>query len=407
MPQGKHVLRLEQALRLWEDFCFILRTYWEAFPQFKNKIPRAIEGPLLHAPEFRDHLMQSLNGPFDQDRFSGSIGTWSELLHLGSLPPDLFAWTRHSRRVFHVPADLQTILSATSLKGTDWEDIDWPLRSFGIELGEPLTDEKGNEFDFLLVSNISDCIPDLEGNDFISISAFSKKLDEYRMLSKEDMGVIPKMIRKRGYPYMEKLFHKINTMGIAYMDSFFTVFEKSDQSSTPVDTPLTESFKDFHQRLEVFGAERGIDLAASSTDTEDKFMRYSILEKARHLAISFCQYLNTLPSLHYSRPEKWKSIIGDKINNKKAITHSSQLFVLDLTNYLDRRDRQLAEMIRHSRKGGGGEKCFHFRSGTFRKRPGQGRILEAPKCVRVKPSIVHKEKLLPGTLPLGAKTVIL
>lgn len=407
MRHKERVARLEQGLRLWEDLCFLMKTYSDSLPYFGFKKPlNTNAGPLLYASELRNHLMRSIDNYFDYSRFTGSIEMWGQLMHVGSLPQDLFSWCRNSRRIFQIPTNLQTILSATSLEGIFWEDVVWPFRSFGLALEEPLIDEHKNKFDFILVSNIGGCTPELEGIESVSFTIFSEKLDEYQPLTEERRAEIIKLIKKRGMEYMNKLQKKILFMGQGYMDSFFTTFKgKNGKNLEPVTRPLEEGFKDFHQRMKTLGQQIGVDLAIEDEATDDPFRQYSILEKARHLSISFCLYLATIPSFYHPGSDKnWKTIDSGKINNVKPVTHHSQLCTINFKNNLTKDDHAVASLIRESRSGS--TKCPHFRRGHFRKRSGEGDNPHALKCIMVRPALIGRDRLQSGALPTGAKTVM-
>ena len=71
-------------------------------------------------------------------------------------PYELFKWNRNSRRVFHLPTSLKTLLETADLPNVTWDDILWPFDSFIVTIEEPITinypDKRIIKFDTIMVT---------------------------------------------------------------------------------------------------------------------------------------------------------------------------------------------------------------------------------------------------------------
>ena len=71
-------------------------------------------------------------------------------------PYELFKWNRNSRRVFHLPTSLKTLLETANLPNITWDDILWPFDSFIVTIEEPITinypDKRIIKFDTIMVT---------------------------------------------------------------------------------------------------------------------------------------------------------------------------------------------------------------------------------------------------------------
>lgn len=71
-------------------------------------------------------------------------------------PYELFNWNRNSRRVFHLPISLKTLLETAELPNVTWDDILWPFDSFIVTIEEPITinypDKRIIKFDTIMVT---------------------------------------------------------------------------------------------------------------------------------------------------------------------------------------------------------------------------------------------------------------
>ncbi len=58
--------------------------------------------------------------------------------HYGTFPLELFKWNRCSRRVYHLPHQLEALLASATLPEIRWCDVMWPFESFIITLERPV-----------------------------------------------------------------------------------------------------------------------------------------------------------------------------------------------------------------------------------------------------------------------------
>ncbi len=166
------IMRMEQALRLWEDHCNLYQKMIQVAKAnpggmtvttesgiTAEELPGLDRGALANAKSFRQYLINSFSNEeseFDYERYVGDQRIGELLGAKSKLPMHLWAWTMESRRVYQLSQELQLLLGVTSLKDVVWGDLRYPFNAFGIALEDPIIDEKsGAGYDFLLVSKIT------------------------------------------------------------------------------------------------------------------------------------------------------------------------------------------------------------------------------------------------------------
>jgi hypothetical protein len=150
------VRRLDQALRLWEDTCYMtnrlgtLERYLVAMGQKLDGELESLDGAITSWNDFRGDLLRGIDLTEAHNKYCS--GPLVSPLH--SFPVSLNEWSRNSRRVFHLTEELLTLLSLTSLDGVRWSEVHWPFESFLVTLDQPLVDENGTSFDAILLYRI-------------------------------------------------------------------------------------------------------------------------------------------------------------------------------------------------------------------------------------------------------------
>ena len=397
---GKRILRLEQTLKLWEDICFLTKKHLEVLAMI-NKTEVAyniLNGAIGHSSEFIQHVIQNgTNGYFDYKRFTDSVENQGNLIMKSWVVPyNIFSWNHNSRRVFHMTSDLQTLLSATSLDGICWDDIKWPFRSLALTLEEPITDNNGNEFDCILVSDIASIIKKWKDYEIYDFLLMSKKLDERKNL---DRDTLQKRVTPRKWN-KDKMERKLMHMGNDYVDHFFVTVKGEfgthhDFISKPISISLIEAKK-----------EAGL-ACDNEDDTTDYYDRCSVYDKAKHLVVSTCLYLATLPPKQF--PEDWQSAENQREQepigefSPAAVTTARGVFTLACESKLSQESQETIAEIRQSRISR--EKCPHWRRGHWRKVWGGKNNPDAPK-IWILPCLVNKNRLPPNSLPPASKTIL-
>ena len=113
------VRRLDQALRLWEDTCFMtnrlahLERMLVTLGQKIEGEPTPLEGAVINWNNLRGDLLRGASADEINDKYLQGVA----LGPLHNFPLGLSEWSRNSRRVFHLTEELLTLLSLTSLDG--------------------------------------------------------------------------------------------------------------------------------------------------------------------------------------------------------------------------------------------------------------------------------------------------
>lgn len=371
---------LEGALRHWENTCFILHTE-SVISRLSGHHQESIlpeEGPLVHNYTLRKHLLALQNEPFNYSKYVGPKVIQDELEKYGNflqwLPCSLAAWTRSSRRIFRVSADLAYLLMATSLKDIAWTDIPLPFDSFGISLEVPIIDKRGNKVDFILLSRETGYVA---AEEVLSLRGLSPDYANVKSIGIQTRLRISEAIRKKrwGRPMeliAEALFPQRNSFSmVAYVNDLGLI---SDQH------PGVE-FKDGEE---------------TSTEPMEEHVEFDMMLR---LVIGLCFYLKTLPpgSSHASDWVKGKNPTKDKT----VVTNDAEICTVTSVYALKPEERTVLDEVVRSGKHTTTELRVHFRRGHWRRMPGCGDNPDAPRIVHVRPCIVRKDRLPPGAAPSG------
>lgn len=383
--------RLEQALRLWEDSCYLL--------DFCNRINRLTGQPATyqdipqadHWGEFRDYLLHlNRNLPFDHRRFLGESEERgvSVLEAWYFLPFLLGTWTSCSRRVYHLDSDLQTLLSLTSVDDVKWQDLSWPFESFVLSLDSPLVGMPRDDgvpvyFDTIMVTKSYYRPPTEPGVQIetAQVIMLDNRLEQRQALSRFDRDRAEELLRKgRINDALKHLTDKKRYRSV-YSESFRLDFSRMS------DLRLGET----SSQLQEIGAVRGGKASLGAWDA------------AARIIGGLCLYLQSLPSKspHVS---SWQPLEpGIKNPDPRAISTGAEVCHVSSVYRLTAEEREVVEQIG---KRGHYELCAHFRTGHWRRRPGTGNDPAAPKVVHVRPTLVRRDRLAEGQLPGGSEEIV-
>lgn len=380
---SERVMRIDQALRFWEDYYFVhgllvQHGMWTSVQY--GAIPFA--GPLMHWHEFRSYLLQVTQDQiFDTTRFEGSDRTRLALGPPAMIPRSLATWTQHSRRVFEVDGELQSLLAAMSFGDVRWNDILFPFKAFAITLDRPLGfrntgSEQGLEFDAFLVYYDFDPII---GENRLLIGCLSPQLADYRPLGQFGKQEWRKAVSKRKLR-VEEIFNEFHSAVDTGLFCWFSVANEHFEKGKLADTDFTNSpVREF-------------------LNAEDE--QLCLMAELLRIVGGFCLYLMSLPpgSPHRS---SWHPPSG-RSPDPRAITRETQVCEVSSVFTLSSEERTVF--------GGnidslGRELCTHFRRGHYRRAPGTGNDPDAPRIVLVQPALVRRDRLQPGTQPGGARAI--
>ena len=391
----KTIYRLEQALSYWEDFCFGLSTAYQLSMCRGESPASGLKGLLVNYQDLRKSMLDVFSSNdgtefVDKFLFPKEAYPLSNDTQAMYFPYSLLAWSKNSRRVFNLSRDLQVLLDATSLEGVVWGDVKLPFDSFVVTLEQPLVDAKNVPFDSVLVSTFNTERGDhgqvFQETAFISLDS---RLGNYPPLSREAKEQVTSLLKNGSYRKAEHALmglykgsrHNIST-SVFVIDNIF------------VDTPVL----DF-----------GVQLGAQKTNIEkrpDDHDPGPLFESVLRIVVGMCLYLKTLPiKTHlvsdWEKPELQQSQRGGAITNKAQVCTVSSQFKLSSEEHEAFGGKE-GEPVKSF-----GEKCCHFRRGTWCRPSGHGDDPNYPRTIWRRPTIVRPDRLGPGELPKGAETILL
>lgn len=400
-------LRIEQALRFWEDVCFISSKKIAFLRQVGESMPCPVAGPLANYSNFRKHMLESIDPAFDLDKYMNPQETVKYLSEVAWIPLGIFGWNYDSRRVFHLSQNIQMLLSATRLNTASLETIHLPFESFAVTLSDPLVDGKGNQYDCIMLSDVGKhCSGFPPGA--LMLTLFSENLANIRPLGMIEKERLIKGLRKRDSRVMGLLNELDDRFGNKVADHIFLNLETlqgetyscgPDLNTDPLFTPTTEAGVDWDE-FEKRPRELPGSSSSGATD-EDKYLISTHIEQAIHLIASLCLYLASLPPQEASQLE-WQRTVKIPGQSERVITRESQICTVSCEHSLTAGDRAVLNEISLTRKSF--TMCVHWRRGFWRRARGSGHDPDAPRTVWVRPTLVNRNRLPENALPVGSKT---
>ena len=326
------VLRLEQALRHWEDTCYYQLENNAYLRSVGRALPHQADETLRRAPALRSSLLVSGSGDLDIDQFIQPVEeTGKALWQLVQLPLMLAIWTMASRRIFQVSSELQALLNATSLNGIRWSDVRLPFPSFAVALPSPIVGNDGRAYDCVMVTQSGGPIDEqlaaevsrITGRATAPSETFS--MLEFRLLpsalgttspvSRFDKEHVSKGKARKDPQKVQHWLKRIKQGLHPCRPSVFSF--RVDPVS---DTPVTTSLKSLS------------DVTLASTCKCGK--SHPEWDAAARIVVGVCLYLSTLPS---DRPtterSEWKPA-GDAKKEPRLITSAAEVCMVSTSHRL-------------------------------------------------------------------------
>ncbi len=368
--------RLIQHYETHSHLLELLTTLFEAARSSHLNDPHIsaiANGPAKHWKEYRKHLTRIHVDGFDYGKFVG-MPIWQGAKpetypRQRILAAQVASWTKSSRRIYHVPEDLQLLLAATTLDDVNWDMVRWPFESFLITFDLPLLLD-GEEIDSILVSDeFSD--KRWEGR-IKSILALPKKLKTQKEVFLGDQSDrIQKAIEKKDFEYAREKIHGI-------------IANRLDNLAPEQLIIKSDAF-----------SEGGFAGAFEKQVWKDVGM-----QKVLRLTFGLLLYLQSLPS-SVTAPRGWEpQKPGDHRNHSNKITLAAEVCNVASVYKLTEKERSV---FRVGLRSVTVEVSPHYREGHWRRPPGKGIDPNHPKTVWVRPTIVRMDKLEDGGLPGGSK----
>ncbi len=390
--------RLEQALRAWEDQEYVyhcLRALARALPEessLQELLKQYPEVPL--SPDrigaVRAGLLQAVTSLPGNEALVRESFSAADPFRKSDLLWMLHGWSRCSRRMYRVPGDLQLLLEATTLKDL-WTDIKLPFDSFAVLLDEPLQPEDGMLCDVILFYRYGP-----RDTPTYEVMLFPQDLSNYKPLDQFTREHMIRAVRQKDPRKLGKLaaafFTQIYTSPTTFRIES-TRFESKD--TLPPELTIVDSQADAtFQFLETQFAGRGEGVERSGR----AFLN------ALRTALGLGLYLLTFAP-NESRPHSpWATISSGKAN-VRVVTDRAQVCLVQSRRVLTVEDRAVFRRHRNKRAGGY-EVGPHPRSGYWSRPRGKGSDPTAEKTVWHEPTIVRKDLLPDGALPLGSSVKV-
>ncbi|MFA5184913.1 MAG: hypothetical protein WC551_00290 [Patescibacteria group bacterium] len=376
--------QLETALVRWEDTLMLgnLRNALDIYPAKYEP-----NGNLLRSyTGFRQYLRSYRGGPFDFDRYFDDGGMFEgKILHRLDVffPPMLASWMGKSRRVFSLDRDLTNLLLQTSLEGVTWGEIRWPFETLVLTFEDsPLASADGSCYYDCVLFGVVD-YPEPIGKQLqaylFSETAYMRIFfnDVERRKFKElwARGDIPNCQRKAAIA-IESVLQRTNPdlESVVYSSDFKLV----------KDLPIQEMPEGW-----------------ISYDGDNQ----AEIILANRLVAGLCLYLNSLPSGSPQVSPVRSLSRSQRLQDPKAITNDAEICTVSSVYRLTAQEREIIGEHRRANRGSV-ELCAHFRRGHWRRPPGKGDDPTAAKTVWVRPTLVCRDRLAPGSIPGGSQTVL-
>ncbi len=381
--------RLETAVSIWEDNM--------AFYYLDHEI-RKVKGetpllqdiyPAVNSLTFRDDLLGiGTMSPEEVATLSDKYMTHetvSKLHILGYLPAEVVRWTFSSRRVYAVDTELMCLLNTTSLGNITWGELCWPFDTFALSFEEPIKDEDGNAFDFLLVTIA-------QGEKIgrrVLFCLLSRSLEGHRTASSKERDALIRLLKSRGPDDLKfrkkfRLFHKHRVNKVAELG---VIAAHKSIAHGNMSEPVAHSVG----RM----SDEGGAISGSSS---------ALFDIVARIVLGFCFYISSLPpgDPHSTdwKPAKSGAPDPKAISSGADVCHVRSKYVLSTSS--KNRNQFVKTLDARSPR----ELCAHMRCAHWRRWPGTAHDPNAPKIVYVRASRVRHDRLQDRELHGGTQVIV-
>jgi len=391
-------VRLEEALRYWENSLFLITAIGlaDASPHITN-LPEIASHLPLRTHDFRRRLLGSRNAEYAPESVFGTEDVYTatkDRIGHGSIafPQLLWSWSRRSRRSYTLASDLQLQLAGTALSNVRVGDIPWPFDTFGVALPEPISTHANlgfeHRFDYLLVSR-KERFEMTGDREMIVILLICRHLTGMQYMSPEERSRIAKEAR-RGSRWKDigRFWGRYGLDKVSKDGCINPVFIAPAADTLLVDS-LTQHMHNTSQDGSV---------------PANKAMAFTTI--LNRVVFGLCLYLSTLTPeerRHHLRWSKGEPASVRRADSRKPETIGDEAEVCMVTSVqtISDRERELLRRIMQSGK----EISLpgpHFCQGHWRRPPGKGDDPSAPRTVWVRPYETGIEQLGENELPGGA-----
>lgn len=364
-----NAVRLEQLLRFWEDAVF--RDVISV--RFDERIGMPV---MVRPPREYRHIRRMLLAANDQ-KFDteGYLPTGSYTpCDLDPVPFLLYQWCKSSRKVYHLGDEFRELLNQTSFEDLERDEIRLPFKAIAVSLETPIQDvASGTQFDAFVL---------WEATDGVAIQLLPRALGERKPMNREERD-------------------RLATNAAAAVRG-------SVRQRAKVATRLVSLAEQYAELRTPFGICRisGPPGATCTNGSLIEAFRRSNLHFGECLAEAFRIGVGLAFYLSQPKGEGHESVRSERLPatpDPTAITSEVDVCFIDVCEKMVVPE-PLAEREPCEPHGPHGTSpCAHWRTGYWRRRPGEGNDPNAPRVVWVRPTRVRKDRLAEGELPAGKK----
>ncbi len=371
-------VRLDQALRYWEDRCFIHRIMVMVKNLSPSNVPQPLFGALLNASQFRDELLHVYDGSASIDISRYELPAYLAEGLLARLPGAIHAWTRHSRRVYDLDPTLQAMLEQTPINNVRWNEVPWPFRAFAVTLGRPISVGM-REYDTCIFSKSR------YGSNRQSLLNF--------ILLKSALGqYAPLTLRERNNwlaCFKQRKFKKFKRLHAEY-------FDRVDPLDDCIGTFI--ALRDNNGPAVVQSPASLIESGIAREDVEKAAVLLPMWENVFRVVVGLCLYLRSgQPSTRH--PQLW--LPNPSTPDPSAITNTAQVCRVTCSFTFD--PAAVPPMVHVT--GAPHEKCAHWREGHWRRKWFGHDEDGFPRRTWIRPTLVRADRLGQGMIPTGSTKI--
>jgi hypothetical protein len=336
---------------------------------------------------FRECLLNLTKKDLFEKRFLNYIPNYNEESEAnGFIPFSILSWNFSSRRIFHLPSNVQNLLDATTINAVRWKEIRFPFDSFIITLTDLLVSYDGTAYDSIIVSNIGKFLPSADSSDLWELRLLPPSLSRCKRLKKTERKELLNLIRRQASEHEIECFFEKHLS-----------YDKDGKMTLPImyfkPNEMSENFV-----IKTFLNANILDISAPLKDFA--------INSAFHIFINLCIYLENFPASTTKKNEKMKSSSKKRVSLENAfIDQTSDLFTVS-AKFKMKQEKidQLVSFIKSSKASQ--EKRVHWRRAHWRRKPGCGNIPldRAPKDW-IPMKLINAHKLPENALPIATEAI--
>lgn len=384
---GTQLKSIEAALVEYEAYCQWMRASALAGVQ---DIP--ITNAFEHAQTFRSSLLSVRPGDaFDGERFAlPAVASIAREDYVSSVAIAVHSWCADSRRVYQLDPNLQLLLSATGFGGACLGDIRFPFTSFAIQLEIPI-ESGGLSYDCLLVSRLV-----FGGCAMLHVQLMAKELTETSFAFKKLAERLTHAVETKNQFAFQQVAKDHDRLFEGQLDNGLLAWlVRIDQ---PPETPIEDIVQT--------AATGQVAFLSKPVDDQE---RDELRDRSRHLLNIVLRLVFGIPLYLASVPNavqvtKLRQVAPTPRASKHQthlITDGAQICTVSTSYKLSTDERRIFILIMNEDYTGGRVLTVHFRTGHWRRPPGQGHDPLAIKTVWVRPALVKFQDLPDGALAPG------